>query len=55
MTDKPDPIPAHQLRISAGAREIDVLDPLQVTAVSADLIVEAREASGIVALGRPAG
>jgi len=28
-----------------------VLDPLQVIAVSADLIVEAREASGIVALG----
>jgi hypothetical protein len=51
MTDNPDPIPARQPRISAGAREIDVLDPLQVTAVSADLIVEAREASGIVALG----
>jgi hypothetical protein len=49
MSDQPDPV--LQPCFSIGGRDMPVLDPLQVIAVSADLIVEAREASGIVALG----
>jgi hypothetical protein len=51
MSDQSDPTPVLQPCFSIGGRDMPVLDPLQVIAVSADLIVEAREASGIVALG----
>jgi hypothetical protein len=51
MNDQPDPTPVLQPCFSIGGRDMPILDPLQVIAVSADLIVEAREASGIVALG----